>query len=211
MSSFIAAIFDMDGVIVDNHHYHVESWRKFCAIHSVPFAEKDFRKHYFGKNNKDILEGLFSNKIPRNEAEKLGEEKEEIYRDLYKPYITPVTGLIPFINRIRELSIKTAIATSAPTSNLNFVVDSLGINHLFDVITDISDVSMGKPHPEIYLKTAERLGVNPVNCIVFEDSLSGIKAAQNAGMSVIGLATTHLPEELPDNILIIKDYTRLSL
>jgi len=208
--TFQAAIFDMDGVIVDNHTYHVKAWEVFCQRHSLPFDETSFRAKYFGKNNFDILKGLMERPLSIEEIDILGEEKEAIYRKLYKQDITEVEGLIQFLNILKGLGIKTAVATSAPTSNLDFTIDSLGIRHLFDVIVDASGITKGKPDPEIYLKAARLLNIKPDSCIVFEDSISGILAGKNAGMNVVSLLTTHKKEELPQTKLSITNFEGLT-
>ena len=210
-NSFQAAIFDMDGVIVDNHTYHVRSWAEFCKKKSIPFDENTFRTEYFGKNTRDTFHGLLDYQLTEEQINTLGEEKEKIYRDIYQDYIAPVNGLIPFLISLKEAGIKTAVATSAPTSNLDFTLDNLKIRHLFDVVVDASGVINGKPDPEIYLKAANLLGILPADCVVFEDSISGIKSGQNAGMRVVALATTHTPDELPRTSLTIKDFTEVSI
>lgn len=210
-NTFKAAIFDMDGVIIDNHIYHVKSWAEFCKKNSIAFDENTFRTKYFGKNTRDTFNGLLGYSLTDEEINAMGEEKEKIYREMYKDYITPVDGLIPFLNSLKKAEIKTAVATSAPTSNLNFTLDALNIRHLFDVVVDASGVAKGKPDPEIYLKAANLLNLTPSDCIVFEDSVSGIKSGQGAGMKVIALATTHTPDELPITSLMIKDFLEISI
>lgn len=209
-NSFKAAIFDMDGVIVDNHIYHVKAWAVFCQKHSIPFDENSFRAKFFGKNNQDIFSELINRRLSNEQIEMLGEEKELIYRNIYKDFIAPVNGLIPFLENLKAARIKTAIATSAPTSNLDFVLDHLKIRYLFNVIVDASMVTKGKPNPEIYTTAAKMINVDPKDCLVFEDSISGIQSAHNAGMQVIALVTTHKPEELPETYLQVNDFTELS-
>jgi beta-phosphoglucomutase len=206
---FQAAIFDMDGVIVDNHIYHVKSWAEFCKIKNIPFDESTFRTKYFGKNTRDTFNGLLDYQLTEEQIFILGEEKEKIYREIYKDYITPVNGLIPFLISLKKAGIKTAVATSAPASNLDFTLDALKIRHLFDVVVDASMVSKGKPDPEIYLKAAELIDISPDQCVVFEDSISGIKSGQNAGMRVVALTTTHTKEELPITDLQVRDFIEL--
>jgi beta-phosphoglucomutase len=210
-NSFQAAIFDMDGVIVDNHTYHVRSWAEFCIAKNIPFDENTFRTKYFGKNTRDTFNGLLNFQLTEEEINNLGEEKEKIYREMYKDHITPVNGLIPFLISLKKTGIKTAVATSAPTSNLDFTLDTLGIRHLFDIVVDASGVVNGKPNPEIYLKASKLLNIPPSNCLVFEDSISGIMAGRNAGMNVIALITTHKKEELPSTSLAINDFTEISI
>ncbi|MFP4556914.1 MAG: HAD family hydrolase [Bacteroidales bacterium] len=206
-----AVIFDMDGVIVNNHHYHVKAWREFCAKKNIPFNEQEFRKRYFGKNNHDILSGLLNKDVSDNDVISLGEAKEALYREIYQPHIKPVEGLEELLKALKDAGMSLAVATSARKPNLDFVVKSLKIEHYFDVMVDASMVKKSKPDPEIFLKSAFQMDVEPHDCIVFEDSVSGINAAKAAGMRVVALLTTHNREELPDAPLFVKDFTDRNL
>lgn len=188
-------IFDMDGVIVDNHTWHFESWVEFGKRHGLNITREEFSKH-FGSTNHLVLSSLFDNKLTEEEISTLGEEKEAIYRELYKPFIKPVDGLKDFLRYASDQGIRMALATSAPFENAKFTLEATGLQNYFSVITDSSMVTIGKPDPQVYLITAERLGVQPSDCIVFEDSVPGILSAQKAGMHVIGVATTHKSDEL---------------
>lgn len=188
-------IFDMDGVIVDNHMWHFEAWVEFGKRHGFIITKEEFGK-YFGSTNQWVLSSLFENKLTKEEISILGEEKETIYRELYQPCIKPVEGLKAFIQYASDQGIQMALATSAPYKNVKFTLEATGLENYFDVITDSSMVSKGKPDPQVYMITAEKLGVQPADCIVFEDSVPGILSALNAGMNVIGVATTHKPDEL---------------
>jgi beta-phosphoglucomutase family hydrolase len=201
------AIFDMDGVIVDNHIFHLKAWKKFCEVNNIKFSAQEFREKFFGKNNHDILKGLLNRNISYQEVFKLGEAKEAIYREIYQPFIKPVTGLVEFIKILKINGFRLAIATSAHKPNLDFVLNMLRISQYFDVLVDASKVTHSKPSPEIFLKAANLLGVESAACIVFEDSVSGINAAKAAGMLVVALLTTHKREELPNTDFFISDFT----
>jgi beta-phosphoglucomutase len=188
-------IFDMDGVIVDNHTWHFEAWIEFGKRHGLTITKAEFSKH-FGSTNNLIMKSLFGKELIEDEILLFGEEKETIYRELYRPFIKPVAGLQAFLQYAFEQGIPLALATSAPSGNVKFTLEATGLTGLFSVITDSSMVSRGKPDPQVYLITAAKLGVLPSECIVFEDSVAGILSAKNAGMHVIGLATTHKSEEL---------------
>jgi beta-phosphoglucomutase family hydrolase len=188
-------IFDMDGVIVDNHQWHFKAWVEFGLQHGIKITKEEFSRH-FGSTNELIITGLFGNNFSSEEIIALGEEKEAIYRQLYKPVIKPVEGLKGFLQYLKDNGIPIALATSAPGSNVEFTLDATGLKDFFNVITDSSMVSRGKPDPEVYLVTAAKLGVAPAECVVFEDSVAGIQSALNAGMHVIGVATTLKSEEL---------------
>jgi beta-phosphoglucomutase len=138
-------------------------------------------------------------------------EKEEFYRQLYAPYLAPVNGLGNFLTELKNSGIKMAMATSATVADIDFILNKIPIRDDFDVIINSTMVSKPKPHPQIFLKAAEKLNIPPDNCVVFEDSLAGIKAANNAGMKVIGITTGHTAAELQPANMIIKDYTDLSV
>lgn len=201
-----AFIFDMDGVIVNNHQYHVIAWKQFCQQIDVDFNENEFRKKYFGKNNHDILTGLLNKQLTTSMVSELGERKEALYRQVYKDHIKMVEGLEELLKTIVRKGKLSAVATSAPISNLDFVIDKLNLRKYFRCLSNGDDVKRAKPDPEIYTRTAEKLGVMPHECIVFEDSVSGIMAAKNAGMTVIALLTTHLQDELPEAALYINNF-----
>jgi len=127
---------------------------------------------------------------------RLEEEKELIYREFYAPFRKPLEGLVEFLKEIRSSGIKVALATSAGQGNIDFTIDGIGLRDQFDVIVGGAEVTKGKPDPEIYLLAAQKLGVNPANCWVIEDSLQGIKSGQSAGCKVVGITTSHTKEEL---------------
>jgi beta-phosphoglucomutase len=188
-------IFDMDGVIVDNHQWHFEAWFEFGRRHGLNISQEEFSR-YFGSTNHLVLKSLFGDTISEQEITSMGNEKEAIYRELYRPFIKPVDGLPLFLQNASDRGIPMALATSAPFENVKFTLDATGLERYFKVITDSSMVSRGKPDPQVYQITAAKLGVQPSECIVFEDSVPGILSAKSAGMRVIGVATTHKSDEL---------------
>ncbi len=194
-TEFMVLIFDMDGVIVDNHQWHFNSYIEFGKRHNLKITREEFGT-YFGTTNQFIMKSIFGENISEEDIIAFGEEKEAIYREMYLPVIEPVKGLPAFLQYASGLGIPIALATAAPKENVKFTLDATGLAHYFNTITDASMVERGKPDPQVYLVTAEKLGVQPSECIVFEDSIPGITAAKNAGMRVIGVATTHTADEL---------------
>ena len=188
-------VFDMDGVIVDNHQWHFEAYIEFGKRHNLKITREEFG-NYFGTSNHFIMKSIFGQNISEEEIIAFGEEKESIYREMYQLFIKPVQGLPEFLSYASKHNIPIALATAAPAENVKFTLRETGLESYFNEITDASMVSHGKPNPQVYLITAAKLGVQPADCLVFEDSIPGIMAAQNAGMHVIGVATTHKPEEL---------------
>ncbi|MCW5912753.1 MAG: HAD family phosphatase [Cyclobacteriaceae bacterium] len=203
-------VFDMDGVIADTNPYHKISLRQFCEKYGYHFTDEELIKNIYGRTNNEWITNLFG-KLPKERLLELGEEKEEMFRAIYKDAIEPVAGLEAFLKKLAHQEIPCAIGTSAPRSNVDFVLDNTGLRKYFPVILDQSHVAHGKPNPEIYLKTAKALNLPPARTIVFEDSLSGIEAAQRAGARVAGVTTTHTPSELKHCDLVIPNFIQLEL
>jgi beta-phosphoglucomutase family hydrolase len=209
MMNFQAVLFDMDGVVVDNLPYHVDAWLLFCERKGIPLTREIFYRELNGMNSKDTFEWFYKREMTRAEVEVLEEEKELIYRDFYREHIKPANGLLVFLEKLRAHDIKTALATSAGPGNIDFIVDGLGIRDQFDAIIGGAEVQKGKPDPEIYRKAASLVGVEPAACWVIEDSLQGIAAGQAAGMRVVGISTSHTPEELAHTDVVRADFADL--
>ncbi|MNY33833.1 Fructose-1-phosphate phosphatase YqaB [compost metagenome] len=138
------------------------------------------------------------------------QEKESLFRKIYEPHIEPITGIIAFMDDLKNNNVKLGVATSAPYANLELILGKINIREKLGSVLASEDVKKHKPDPEVYLSSAANLGMTPQQCLVFEDSFSGISAALNAGMQVIGVLSSHTKEELPPCSLYINDYTDLS-
>lgn len=191
-----AAIFDMDGTLVDNMAYHIASWEVFCRSYHLPFSLETYYHQFNGRTSRDVLQLLFNRALTDAEVYDFTEEKEELYRQIYRPHLKPVAGCVEFLKDLEAHGVKLAVATSAPLSNLEFTLEGAGLAPFFEVVVYGAMVKRGKPDPEIYLTTAEKLGVEPARCVVFEDALLGIESARRAGMSVVGITTSHSTDEL---------------
>jgi beta-phosphoglucomutase len=207
MSSF-AVIFDMDGVIIDSNPFHKISLRQFCEKYGYHLSDQELINKIYGRTNKEWIANLFG-ALSQEDLVRYEEEKESLFRELYKNDIRALRGLPEFLKRLKEKNIPIAIGTSAPRSNVDYVLSHTGLEKYFATILDESDVEHGKPNPEIYLKVAARLGYEPSRCIVFEDSLSGVESARRAGAKVVGVATTHSFEELSHTDFVIQDFADL--
>jgi beta-phosphoglucomutase len=203
-----AFIFDMDGVIVDSNPYHKIALQQFCKKLGYDLSEEELREKIYGRTNKDWITNLFGD-IGEAQLQRYAEEKEALYRQLYDNDITVIKGLVAFLEKMDKLGIARAVATSAPRTNVDFSLSKTHTERFFPTILDDSFVSRGKPDPEIYLKSAAALGYAPADCVVFEDSLSGVQAGKRAGCKVVGITTTHTPEELHETDFIIADFADL--
>ncbi|GAA4436070.1 HAD family hydrolase [Ravibacter arvi] len=210
MSIKIAAIFDMDGVICHTNPYHSEAFRIFFSRRGFIPTDAEFAEHMFGKSNSYILSHFLKRTIKGDELKALEEEKEGLFREIYRDKVTPLPGLIDFFYDLKACGFKLGVATSAPFANLDMILKALGITGLFESMLASEDVIYHKPDPEVYLKSASNLGVSPDCCVVFEDSFSGITAATGTGAKVVGILTSHQPAELPPCQLYVPDYTTLN-
>ncbi len=206
-----AVIFDMDGVIADTNPFHSLAWKTFAEKYNFKITEDDLKNHVYGRTNKSIFDYLFDENLSDDALIRMSDEKELLFRMLYKNKVQALPGLINLLKGLKANSFKAGLATSAPRENVDFILDELEIRNYFDGIVDSTSISKGKPDPEIYLKCANSLNTLPVNCLVFEDSLPGVEAANAAGMKVIGVTTTHNREELKNTTMVIDDFTGLDV
>lgn len=205
------AVFDMDGVIVDNRKYHVLAWKAFARKHGVPFDTRHFKDHLFGRVNREIFMGLYGHTLPEAEVIAWAEEKEALYRSFYKGHVEPARGLVDFLRRLAARGIPAAVATAAPRVNLDFALDEAGLRPYFRALVDVGQVERGKPAPDLYLKAAEEIGVPAARCVAFEDSYPGLESALSAGMKIVGVTTTHTRSELSRAHLVIRDFEGLAV
>lgn len=206
-----AVIFDMDGVLVDNAEYHRKAWIEFSRAKGHPITLEEFETIGFGDVNKRYLEFVFKRPIEGEELMNLANEKEQLYRNLFREHIMPPNGLVSLLEQLKLNGFKTGIGTSAPRENLDFVLDTLEIRKYFDALADDSFVEKGKPDPQIYLTVAELLHVDPTYCVVIEDAYHGIEAAHEAGMKCIGLPTTYPEKQIAAADYVIDDFNGITI
>lgn len=206
-------LFDMDGVLVNNLEVHREAFAEFFRRYGVERTFDELNR-VFGKGNDDIMGELMPREVvERVGIRELGYEKEAIYREIYAPRITPQPGLKAFLAACEEYGLKCAVGSSGYMANVDFVLDRCDIRRYFEATVAGDQVTRCKPDPEIYLTAAAKLGLEPCECIVFEDAEAGIEAAQRAGIKVVALATTFSREFLegthPD--MIIDDFRDVTI
>lgn len=191
-----AALFDMDGTLVDNTLAHMRAFEIFCARYGVT-GWKEKLSQAFGMGNDDIMRLIMPAELIRERSlTSLAEEKEAIYREIYAPEIRPVKGLVPLLESLRAAGVRCAVGSSGCRANVDFVLEKCRIGEFFDVRISGDRVTRCKPDPEIYLTAAAALGMAPADCVVFEDAKAGIESARRAGVGrVVALATT-LPREV---------------
>lgn len=194
-----AGLFDMDGVIVDSNPYHKKAWQRYAKQLGFELeTEEDFKSKVYGKTNEEILYAFFGEDLDKERAYAMAEEKEALFRDIYAPHIVLPDGLVDLLENFKAEGVSAGVATNAPKSNLDFVLDTLNIRSYFQEVIYARLVEKPKPDPSIYLKLASMLGADPSQCIVFEDSLPGVEAGYRAGAKVAAITSTYGKEELEE-------------
>jgi beta-phosphoglucomutase len=206
-----ALLFDMNGVVVDDMPFHERAWIALAARHGRTLGAEEFRREMSGRRNRDNIRHIFGSSLSDAEVHAYQVEKEEAYREAYRPHLAPLAGLEALLVDARAAGLRLAVATSAPKENIDFVLDGLELRPRFDAVVGEAEVKRSKPDPEIYRTAAARVGVDCARCVVFEDSLAGIASGVAAGMPVVGVTTTHTPEELRHCALVVRDFRGLTI
>lgn len=184
-----ACIFDMDGVIVDTAKYHFMAWQRLADTLGIPFTEEQ-NEQLKGVSRVDSLERILAwgnLQLNNNKKIELMDLKNKWYLD-FVAEVSPeemLPGAHSFLLSLRENGIKIALGSSSRNSVI--ILEKLGIIDLFDSIIDGTKIHFSKPHPEVFLKGAAELKVEPSEVIVFEDAISGVEAAKTGGFHCIGI------------------------
>lgn len=190
------AIFDWDGVIVDSSAQHEAAWERLAEEAGLPLPPGHFKRG-FGMKNEFIIPNLYKWADQPADINRLSLRKEELYRELVVEHgLSPLPGVIAWLDQLRASKIPCAVGTSTPRLNIEAVLKVVGLENRFQTIVTAEDVKHGKPDPEVFVKAAEGLGIPPSRCVVFEDAFVGIEAAIRGGMKVVAVATTNPLESL---------------
>ncbi len=194
----------MDGVIVHSTPVHTEAWQRYLRQHGIEVPREKIEAEMLGRHNDEIVRIFFGPEVPPEERFRHGAEKEKLYRELMRPRLEEhlVPGVREFL--ARNASLPLALASNAEPANVEFILEESGLRPCFRVVLDGHQVERPKPDPEIYILAARLLHVEPADCIVFEDSETGVRAAKSAGATVVGLTTT--TGRLPGCDLVIRDF-----
>lgn len=204
-----AFLFDLNGTMIDDMNYHIKAWHRILNELGASLTIEQVKEECYGKNH-ELLERIFPGRFSEEEKIRMSFEKEKQYQKEFLPHLKLINGLDKFLAAAYNKGIRMAIGSAAIMFNIDYVLDNLGIRNYFQSLVSADDVTISKPHPETYKKCATQLGVNPADCIVFEDAPKGVESAANAGMKCVVLTTMHTEEEfnLYKNVLTITaDFT----
>ena len=206
-----AVIFDKDGVLIHTTRLYFERWKKTFAQFDKKLTLDFHNNHLEGRKASESIKRHLKSDISQEDLTKLLEEQLNFMLINFNKYIKPVEGVLDFLSKLKSAKIPVALGTSSRKEMTKHVLDTLNLRQYFNEIVDGDDVKHGKPSPDIYLKAAKLLKTEPKNCVVFEDSYSGVEAAKKAGMKVVLVMTSHTQKEIPGVDLAIKDFTKITL
>lgn len=207
-----AFIFDMDGTVIDSMPHHADSWMDFAKKHGLTMPKDELMRCTTGRTGVECVRLLLSQPDMDDAlAWELVHAKEQIYRDSFAPIFKEVHGFTAFYAAVRRRGLAVAIGTAGDRHNVDFALGHLKMSPAPDAIARGDEGLSGKPDPAIFLKAAERIGVAPEHCVVFEDAPYGIEAARRAGMRAVAICTGHSAKELagPHVLASAQSYTEL--
>lgn len=201
------ALFDWDGVIVDSKQLHHAAWDDVARELGFAHGPADFARTFGTQNWRAISEILRWTSDPA-EIERISLRKEELYRQrLTDAREILVPGVREFLAALAQRGVPCAIVSSTPRLNIDVVIDGVALRRCFRSVISSEDAARGKPDPDCYLLGAQRLGLPPERCVVFEDAPVGIQSGLSAGMRVVGLTTTHPASELEAAQLVVSGWS----
>jgi beta-phosphoglucomutase len=181
-----AAIWDMDGTLVDTAELHFRAWTAAARERGRPFSRDDFTRT-FGQRNPDIIHILFGDAIVADEAAEMADRKEVLYREAAAGGVSLLPGVGALLEGLDRMGFRQAIGSSAPRANLELILRVTGTERFFSAVVAMEDTQRGKPDPEVFQIAARRLGAAAERCVVLEDAVAGVQAAKAGGMKCIAV------------------------
>ena len=205
-------IFDMDGTIVDSLPYHYKAWKIFFKENKVENFSKKL-KDYKGGGTLDLMTAVYGDKYSRKELKIMTDDKEIIFREIYKNNVVPIMGFMDMFELIKSKKILVGIASNAIRKNVKMILSELKIYEKFDSIICGDEVKRGKPDPEMFDETIDRFNLKKEECLIFEDSAEGVSAAVNSRVDVVGITSSTSKKILIDKgcITTIDNYLNFDI
>jgi HAD superfamily hydrolase (TIGR01509 family) len=207
-----ALLFDLDGTLTNTDPIHFQTWTEILQDYGLEIDRPFYEKNFSGRTNAAILKELLPH-LTELEGQQLGDRKEAAFRQRATAELQPIAGLAEILAWANEQRLKQAVVTNAPPENAEFMLQVLGLREQFETVVLAETLERAKPDPLAYQVGVERLDVTASCAIAFEDSPSGIRSAVGAGILTIGIASTHLPEELyaVGATLVVADFSDRTL
>jgi beta-phosphoglucomutase family hydrolase len=206
--SLRAVIFDFDGVLADTVPLHFRSFHELFAAEGVDFTFDDYQEFANGAPRARTIRTVMGDDLDPEKFESLMRRKEEIVLELAdREGIGAIPGAIDLVRAFKKHGLRLGMASSSRTAVL--FLEKMGAAPLFDGTTDASEVPKAKPDPDVFLRTAEKIAVDPQHCLVVEDSVFGVQAGRAAGMKVLGVTTTTTAHALRDADWVVETFEGL--
>lgn len=190
MSDDLAVIFDMDGVLIDSHQAHYESWQILADENDWSYSMAEFEAG-FGRTSRENVDVAWGHlDLDKDRCVELVDRKEELFREILQKDFPAMEGAAQLIQALFDEQFRLALGTSGPNENAALVLGLLGVAQILSTRVTADHVTRGKPDPQVFQLAAEKLGVPPEKCLVVEDAPAGIEAAKRAGMCCVGLTST---------------------
>jgi sugar-phosphatase len=205
-----AVIFDMDGVLVDSHASHTRAWNRLLRLFDMQLTESDIELLRDGRKKEELMRDLMGDRS-EDVTQMFWRQKDLFFQEEMKN-VTPATGVETLLHELSRASVPMALASSGSQARVHQTLESLRLKGYFSAILTGDDVANGKTCPEIFLKAAEQLGIKPIDVLVFEDSVSGIRSASAAGMKCIGIAGGERAQALlcAGAVTVVTDFSNVS-
>ncbi|RYE90689.1 MAG: HAD family phosphatase [Cytophagaceae bacterium] len=211
MPELKALIFDMDGVLVDNTPVQARAFQLLFRDQDVDTDATELLRRLNGAPASEILKEAFAKKPqPDDKLESFAEQREFLYRTLYWDDRRALPGLVKFLEAAQQAGLKIGLGSGSGQESIGYILDGLDLRRFFDVVISKDDVDKGKPHGDTYSVTADKLGVAPAQCVVFEDAVLGEQSAYRAGIQCVAVASTLPGSDFQAPLLVIRDFTELT-
>ncbi len=185
-----AAIFDMDGVLIDSYWAHFQSWQSIAEDTGRAMTQEAFART-FGRTSREVIPTIWPEKqFSSDEIAALDAKKEKAFRRILEKEFPAMPGARELVNSLDLAGFAVAVGSSGPPENVEMAIDRLGIRHTVHAVVTGADVHRGKPDPQVFELAAARLDHQPQRCVVFEDAPDGVQAGHAAGMVVVALVST---------------------
>jgi HAD superfamily hydrolase (TIGR01509 family) len=207
-----AILFDLDGTIANTDPIHYQAWRERLIDYGMDIDETFYKSRISGRTNPQIIKDLLP-QLSLEEGIKFADDKESLFRQKAREILKPMDGFTELIAWTDTHKLQRALVTNAPKLNVQFMLEVLDIQKIFDIVVLGEDCVAGKPDPAPYKESLKQLGITAEQAIALEDSPSGIRSAVGAQIPTIGVTSTHDPKVLLaiGAFMTIPDFTDLPL